>query len=124
MRTPFVRCPPKKRGFGVLSGFEGWTVRPGIRVSGLENVRGMGDIPTMTVTADAKKRVVLAEARPGDRFDKQVSADGTRIVMVLLEPVQPKPANVRLEKKRGFTVAVSDQPINEKALAEALAEFP
>ena len=34
------------------------------------------------------------------------------------------PASVRVEKKEGFTVGVLDRPIDEKALSEALNEFP
>jgi hypothetical protein len=76
----------------------------------------------MTVITDNKKRVVLTQAKPGDRFDVQVSADG--YVLRKLEPVQSKPAKVRFIKRDGYTVAVADQPINEQALREALADFP
>jgi len=76
----------------------------------------------MTVTADDKKRVVLAQAKPGDRFDVQVSSNG--YVLRKLEPVQSQPAKVRFMKRDGYTVAIADQPINEEALREALADFP
>jgi len=76
----------------------------------------------MTVIADNKKRVVLTQAKPGDRFDVQVSANG--YVLRKLEPVQSKPAKVRFIKRDGYTVAIADQPINEQALREALADFP
>jgi hypothetical protein len=76
----------------------------------------------MTVIADNKKRVVLAKAKPGDRFDVQVSANG--YVLHKLEPVQPRPAKVRFEKRGRYTVAIADQPINEQGLQEALADFP
>jgi hypothetical protein len=76
----------------------------------------------MTVIADNKKRVVLAKAKPGDRFDVQVSANG--YVLQKLEPVRLKPAKVRFEKRGGYTVAIADQPINEQGLQEALADFP
>jgi hypothetical protein len=76
----------------------------------------------VTVITDNEKRVVLAQAKPGDRFDVQVSANG--YVLRKLEPAQDKPAEVRFLKRDGFTVAVADQPINEEALREALADFP
>ena len=76
----------------------------------------------MTVIADNKKRVVLTQAKPGDRFDVQVSGSG--YVLRKLEPVQSKPAKVRFIKRDGYTVATADQPINEDALREALADFP
>jgi len=76
----------------------------------------------MTVIADNKKRVVLSQAKPGDRFDVQVSAGG--YLLRKLEPVQSRPARVRFKKRGGYTVAIADQPINEEALRQALADFP
>jgi hypothetical protein len=76
----------------------------------------------MTVIADNKKRVVLTGANPGDRFDVQVSASG--YLLRKLEPVQSKRAKVRFLNRDGYSVAIADQPINEDALREALAEFP
>jgi hypothetical protein len=88
----------------------------------IEKRRTRWDNPTMTVIADNKKRVVLAQAKPGDRFDVQVSATG--YLLRKLEPVQSKAAKVRFVKRDGYTVAMGDQPINEEALREALADFP
>ena len=76
----------------------------------------------MTVIADNKKRVVLAQAKPGDCFDLQVSANG--FLLRKLEPVRSIPAKVRFIKRDGYTVAITDQAINEEALREALADFP
>ena len=76
----------------------------------------------MTVIADNKKRVVLPTAKPGDRFDMQISGDG--FFLRKLEPVERKQAKVRFEKRGRFTVALADQPINEQALRGALADFP
>ena len=76
----------------------------------------------MTVIADNEKRVVLAQAKPGDRFDLQVSLNG--YVLRKLDPAQSKTAEVRFIKRDGYTVAVADQPINEEALQDALADFP
>ena len=92
------------------------------RSLGLENVYLSGDNPTMTVTADDKRRVVLPGAKPGDRFDLVPSAGG--FVLRKLQPAPKKRARVRIEKRAGYTVGITDQPINEQALKEALAEFP
>ncbi len=78
----------------------------------------------MTVVADNKKRVTLRLAKPGDRFDVQVAADGNYILTKLV-PVQPRgTAKVRIEKRGPYHVGVLDQPINEEALKDAVAEFP
>jgi hypothetical protein len=79
----------------------------------------------MTTIADARKRVILKSAKPGDRFDVQVSGDGT-FILRRLEPVKEKsrPAKVRFEKRGRFTVGVTDRPINMKAIKELLAGFP
>jgi hypothetical protein len=74
------------------------------------------------VIADNKKRVVLAQAKPGDRFDVQVSGSG--YLLRKLEPVRPSRAKVTFIKRDGYTVAMADQPINEDALREAFADFP
>ena len=85
----------------------------------------MWELPTVTITADAKKRVRLGLAKPGDRFDVQVSGDGA-FILRRLEPVKkaPRPAKVTFVKEGRFTVGVLDRPINEEALQKALAEFP
>jgi len=77
----------------------------------------------MTVVADAKKCVLLPTAQPGDRFDLQIAGEG-KIVLTLLEPDPARPANVRVEKRGGFSVGVLDRPIDDQALAEALNDFP
>lgn len=88
----------------------------------VENMAFPGDSPTMTVTADDKKRVVLPSAKPGDRFDVQTLASG--FVLQRLEPAVAKTAKVTIEKRDGFSVGILDRPIDEKALREALDEFP
>lgn len=78
----------------------------------------------MTVVADNKKRVTLRLAKPGDRFDVQVSPEG-RFILTKLEPVRDiPPAKVRIEKRGRYHVGVLDHPITEEALKEALADFP
>jgi hypothetical protein len=78
----------------------------------------------MTVIADNKRRVTLRLAKPGDRFDVQVSGEG-KFILTKLEPVQQsRPAKVRIEKRGQYHVGVLDRPIDERALREALADFP
>ena len=78
----------------------------------------------MTVVADSKKRVTLRLAKPGDRFDIQISGAGNYI-LTKLEPVPGlPPAKVRIEKRGKYHVGILDRPIQEAALKEALAEFP
>ena len=78
----------------------------------------------MTVVADNKKRVTLRLAKPGDRFDVQISPGG-KFILTKLEPVrETPPAKERIEKRGQYHVGVLDRPINEEALKEALADFP
>jgi hypothetical protein len=77
----------------------------------------------MTVIADTKKRVVLPKARPGDRFDLKAPGEGT-FVLTRLGSGRARSAQVKVVKRRGYTVGVLNRPINEAALREALAEFP
>jgi len=78
----------------------------------------------MTVIADAKKRVVLRQAKPGDTFDVHVPSKGKYILTKLARVPDPRPARVRIEKRGSYHVGVLSRPINETALKEALAEFP
>ena len=78
----------------------------------------------MTVVADTKKRVTIRHAKPGDRFDVQLAADG-RFILTGLEMVHPsRPGKVRVKKQDGFSVGVLDHPISEEAIKQALSEFP
>lgn len=77
----------------------------------------------MTVIADERRCVELPTARPGDRFDLQFTDHG-KIVLTLLDPKASVRANVSIEKREGYSVGILDRPIDEKALAEALNEFP
>lgn len=76
----------------------------------------------MTVRTDDKKRVVIPTARPGDRFDVQVTGDG-KVVLTRLE-MADKPDNVRLVKKNGYTVARGTRRITQEQVRAALDEFP
>jgi hypothetical protein len=52
-----------------------------------------------------------------------MSGDGT-FVLIRLKSAAARPARVRAEKRGRFTVGVLNRPIDERALKEALAEFP
>jgi hypothetical protein len=89
---------------------------------GLKMGTPSGIILPMTVIADNKKRVTLPTAKPGDRFDIQISGEG--FLLRKLEPVESRPAKVRFEKRGKYTVGVLDRPIDEKVIKELVAEFP
>jgi hypothetical protein len=77
----------------------------------------------MTVTADAKKRVVLKTAKPGDTFDVQVT--GGEIRLTLMKPVQQKPTRPRLVKgPKGYLVIQTDRPITHEEVRKVMDEFP
>lgn len=76
----------------------------------------------MTVIADNKKRVTLP-AKPGERFDVRIVADG-QFMLTRLEPSQPRLARVKVRKVGRFSVGMLDRPISESGLQAALAEFP
>ena len=75
----------------------------------------------MIVTADEQRRVPLPEpARPGDVFDLEKEAQGRFILTRLEEPER----GVRLERKDGYLVAVTDYVITQEETRRALDEFP
>jgi len=76
----------------------------------------------MTVTADESRRIVLPGAKPGERFDLESSTDG--FTLRRLGPAEKRLAKVTVEKREGFSVWATDQPISEQAIREALADFP
>jgi hypothetical protein len=83
----------------------------------------VGSSPYMTAIADSKHRVTLRQARSGDRFGVEILAEG-KYVLTRLEPAKPQPSRVRFEKRNGYTVGISDQPVSEQAIRDALDEFP
>ena len=68
-----------------------------------------------TATADAKRRVVLPAAKPGDVFDIQTQGDG-RLLLVRLE--RPEPAS-RMSKSRSLE-AIAAAPLLPKMTWESL----
>jgi len=77
----------------------------------------------MTAIADSKHRVTLRQAKPGDRFDVEILEEG-KYVLTRLESTKPRPSRVRFKKRDGYTVGVSDRPVDEQAIRDALDEFP
>ena len=71
----------------------------------------------MTVTADSRKRIILAEAKPGDRFDVQASAQGVFVVR-RLEPAELAPL-VKARKVNGRWVGAKVK-LDRAAVVEAL----
>jgi hypothetical protein len=63
-------------------------------------------------------------AKTGERYDVQVDGDG-RFVLTRLEPIQVAPTSiVKIVKRDKYSVGVLNRPINERALKEALSDFP
>ena len=74
------------------------------------------DNPTMAIsTADAKRRVVLPEAKPGDVFDIQSQGEG-RLLLVRLERPKPGPG---MSMDRCLE-AIAAAPLRPKMTWEAL----
>jgi hypothetical protein len=88
----------------------------------LEIIDSNADNPTMTITADAKKRVVLPHVRPGDCF--QVEEDGAEIRLTRLEPVRPQGGKARLRRENGYLVAETERVVAQGEIRKAWDEFP
>lgn len=77
------------------------------------------------VKVDEAHRIQIAALAPGDLYQPEiVSPDEITLRRVSESSAAPRPATVRFEKRGGYTVGVSDQPISLAAIKEALAEFP
>jgi hypothetical protein len=82
------------------------------------------DISSMvTAKADNRRRVQIPDIKAGQVFSIETPRPGV-IVLHEVRPVEPKPIKGRLIKENGFTILDSDQPVDERALKAALAEFP
>ena len=74
------------------------------------------DNPIMaTSTADAKRRVVVPAARPGDVFDIQSQGEG-RLLLVRIEPSKPGPG---MSMAR-FLEAIAAAPLRPKMTWDSL----
>ncbi len=78
------------------------------------------------IKVDDAHRIHLAILAPGDLYEPEiVSRD--EITLRRISPsseIASRPAKVTFEKRGGYTVGVSDQPVSLAAIKEALAEFP
>jgi len=71
-----------------------------------------------TVVADNKKRVTLRLAKPGDRFDVQISQDG-RFVLTKLQPVRKRaPVVEPVQTDEGFLMI--PRKLDRKSVAAAI----
>jgi hypothetical protein len=76
----------------------------------------------ITATADDQKRILVPQARPGQIYAVRENADGSLTLTVVRREIASP--TCRIEKEQGFTVAVPEQPIDEAAIKELLADFP
>ena len=78
------------------------------------------------IKVDDAHRIQLAVLAPGDLYEPEiVSADEITLRRVSESSgTASRPAKVSFEKRGGYTVGVSDQPVSLEAIKEALAEFP
>ena len=78
------------------------------------------------IKVDDAHRIQLAALAPGDLYEPEiVSADEIMLRRVSESSGSAShPAKVTFEKRGGYTVGVSDQPVSLAAIKEALAEFP
>jgi hypothetical protein len=80
----------------------------------------------VTLKADDRSRVKLPGVQPGQVFALENEENG----IVKLTPVkevesaEDRPAKVHFEKRAGYTVGVTDRPIDMEALKQALKELP
>lgn len=76
------------------------------------------------LTVDNQKRIRLEDAEPGASYGVEISGEGARIVLTRLPSPESSFPKVHLDKEAGFTVLVSDRPISQAAIDEALDDFP
>ncbi len=76
----------------------------------------------MTVIADSRRRVILKPAKPGDRFDVQVTADG-KVVLTPLVPVQKEVPVVKpVRTKEGWLMFPPGKRPSREAIRSAIRE--
>lgn len=75
------------------------------------------DYPIMTVKTDDKKRVVLPNAKPGDVFSVDFSADG-KITLTKLVPAEPR--LVKPRKVSGRWMGAKEARPDRQAIVDAI----
>jgi hypothetical protein len=76
-----------------------------------------------TTKADDEGRVLVPQAKPGQVYAVVENADGG-FTLTAIKPAAMRRLQCRLAEENGFTVVVPQQPINEVAIKELLAELP
>jgi hypothetical protein len=79
------------------------------------------DYPTMTTTADSKKRIVLPVARPGDVFDIQRQGEGQFVLLRLTRP-EPEARLTRAQCLRAIDAAPLHPKMDWATLRELTRE--
>jgi hypothetical protein len=80
-----------------------------------------------TAVVDDRKRLRLPSAEPGEVYIVETNADNSRILLSKVTKANPDEcrARVRFEKRRGYTVMVTDGPgITSEDVKRGLEEFP
>jgi hypothetical protein len=80
----------------------------------------------VTAKADNRQRIRIPDIKPGQVFVVDNEGNGT-IRLTLAEPMTSEermPTAQLVRDKDGFTVVVPEQPINEEAIKDLLADFP
>jgi len=65
---------------------------------------------------------MVPQAKPGQVYAVQENVDGS-LTLVEVKTTATANPKCRLVKEAGFTVVVPEQPINEEAIRELLADF-
>jgi hypothetical protein len=90
----------------------------------LENKAGSWDAGLMVTTkADGLKRIIAPQAKPGQVYAIHNHADGS-FTLKAIHPAEPLTPTCSLVEEDGFAVAAPNQPIDEAAIRELLADFP
>lgn len=98
--------------------------RANTNTGGLEiEARRWHPLLVITTKADDQKRIVLPEAKPGQVYAVQENLDGSFTLKAVGSVASALPT-CRLADEDGFPVVVPNQPIDEQAIKELLAEFP
>ena len=75
-----------------------------------------------TLTVDDRQRVRIPGAKPRSKFAYEKR--GEVVTLTPVAPIEALTVPVRIEKRRGFSVGVSDQPVSLEAIKTVLADFP
>ena len=75
-----------------------------------------------TLKLDGQKRIRLPDFKPGQVFAYELDGKGA-VTLTPVVKVETK-AKAHLEKRNGFTLAVSERPITQEQVRAFLDEFP